>query len=66
MRRTLLVVRGAGVPSVVAPVQGHLNRLHRSEPALHEVDFDPAGFEWIDASDARVSVVSFLRSLGLP
>jgi hypothetical protein len=27
MRRTLLAARGAGVPSVVAPVQGHLNRL---------------------------------------
>ena len=30
MRRTLLVAWGAGVPSVVTPVQGHLNRLHRS------------------------------------
>ena len=38
-----------------------LNRLHRSEPALHELDFDPAGFEWVDASDAAASVVSFLR-----
>jgi len=38
-----------------------LNRLHRSEPALHEVDFDPAGFEWIDASDAKASVLAFLR-----
>jgi 1,4-alpha-glucan branching enzyme len=38
-----------------------LNHLHRSEPALHEVDFDPAGFEWIDASDARASVLAFLR-----
>ena len=27
MRRTLLVVRGAGVPAVVAPVEGDLNRL---------------------------------------
>jgi 1,4-alpha-glucan branching enzyme len=39
----------------------HLNHLHRSEPALHEVDFDGAGFEWIDASDERSSVLSFLR-----
>jgi len=23
-----------------------LNRLYRSEPALHELDFDLAGFEW--------------------
>ena len=38
-----------------------LNRLHRSEPALHELDFDPAGFEWVDASDAPASVFAFLR-----
>jgi 1,4-alpha-glucan branching enzyme len=38
-----------------------LNRLYRSEPALHEVDFEPAGFEWVDASDTAASVVSFLR-----
>jgi 1,4-alpha-glucan branching enzyme len=38
-----------------------LNRLYRSEPALHELDTDPAGFEWIDANDAEASVVSFLR-----
>ncbi len=29
--------------------------------ALHEVDFDPAGFEWIDCNDADASVVSLLR-----
>jgi len=39
----------------------HLNRLHRGEPALHELDFDSAGFEWVDASDADASVLSFLR-----
>jgi 1,4-alpha-glucan branching enzyme len=38
-----------------------LNRLHRDEPALHQRDFSPEGFEWIDASDAESSVVSFLR-----
>ena len=30
-----------------------LNRLYRSEPALHELDCDPAGFEWIDCNDWR-------------
>ena len=25
-----------------------LNRVYRREPALHQVDFDPSGFEWID------------------
>ncbi|HEX6202684.1 MAG TPA: 1,4-alpha-glucan branching protein GlgB [Thermoanaerobaculia bacterium] len=38
-----------------------LNRLYRAEPALHELDCDPAGFEWVDASDAEHSVLSFLR-----
>src|SRR6185503_12219860 len=40
---------------------GDLNRLYRGEPALHELDCDPAGFEWIDANDADNSVVSLLR-----
>ncbi len=38
-----------------------LNQLYREEPALHERDCDPAGFEWIDCDDAESSVVSLLR-----
>ncbi len=38
-----------------------LNALYRSEPALHELDFDHTGFEWIDFNDADNSVVSFIR-----
>jgi 1,4-alpha-glucan branching enzyme len=38
-----------------------LNHLYAAEPALHEVDFDWHGFEWIDANDADNSVLSFLR-----
>ena len=38
-----------------------LNQLYRSEPALYELDCDPAGFEWIDANDALQSVISFVR-----
>ena len=38
-----------------------LNAFYRGEPALHEVDFDGAGFEWIDHRDAEASVLSFLR-----
>ena len=38
-----------------------LNALYRSEPALYERDFDPAGFEWIERHDAANSVLSFLR-----
>ena len=28
-----------------------LNRLYREEAALHAHDCDPAGFQWLDASD---------------
>jgi 1,4-alpha-glucan branching enzyme len=38
-----------------------LSWFYRREPALHELDLDPAGFEWIDANDADNSVLSFLR-----
>jgi len=38
-----------------------LNRLYRQEPALHERDLDPAGFEWVDCADVESSVVSLLR-----
>jgi 1,4-alpha-glucan branching enzyme len=38
-----------------------LNRVYASEPALHEVDFEPAGFQWIDCNDSENSVVSFIR-----
>jgi 1,4-alpha-glucan branching enzyme len=38
-----------------------LNDLYRRTPALHRVDFDPAGFEWIDCEDRESSVISFLR-----
>ena len=38
-----------------------LNRAYASEPAIHEVDFDAAGFQWIDCNDSENSVVSFLR-----
>jgi 1,4-alpha-glucan branching enzyme len=38
-----------------------LNHLYRSEPALHELDFSPDGFEWIDTQDWEHSVLSFVR-----
>jgi 1,4-alpha-glucan branching enzyme len=38
-----------------------LNRIYRAEPALHQVDFEPAGFSWIDCNDSAQSIVSFLR-----
>ncbi|MBY0504077.1 MAG: 1,4-alpha-glucan branching protein GlgB [Bryobacteraceae bacterium] len=38
-----------------------LNRLHRDEPALHEVDNQMRGFEWVDFKDVESSVLAFLR-----
>jgi 1,4-alpha-glucan branching enzyme len=38
-----------------------LNLVLRAEPALHQVDFDWTGFEWIDFRDADNSVLAFLR-----
>ena len=38
-----------------------LNQFYRSEPALYTQDFAQEGFEWIDCSDNRHSVVSFIR-----
>jgi 1,4-alpha-glucan branching enzyme len=40
---------------------GDLNRVMREEKPLHELDFDPAGFAWIDITDAEQSVISFMR-----
>jgi 1,4-alpha-glucan branching enzyme len=38
-----------------------LNRAYTTERALHEIDFDASGFQWIDCNDSDNSVVSFLR-----
>jgi 1,4-alpha-glucan branching enzyme len=38
-----------------------LNRFYRDRPALHELDFDGEGFDWIDCNDAAQSILSFLR-----
>jgi len=46
-----------GVQHLVAD----LNHLYAAEPALHQVDFEWPGFEWIDANDGDNSVLSFIR-----
>lgn len=38
-----------------------LNRINKEQKALHQVDFDWRGFEWIDISDADNSIISFIR-----
>jgi 1,4-alpha-glucan branching enzyme len=40
---------------------GDLNRVYRREAALHQIDFSPEGFEWVDAGNAEMSVLAFLR-----
>jgi 1,4-alpha-glucan branching enzyme len=38
-----------------------LNHLYRREPALHQVDFDGQGFEWIDCHNHDDSTLSYVR-----
>ncbi|HEX5064235.1 MAG TPA: 1,4-alpha-glucan branching protein GlgB, partial [Kofleriaceae bacterium] len=40
---------------------GELNRLYRTEPALHELDCEPAGFRWLSVDDAERSVLVYER-----
>ncbi|MDP9150058.1 MAG: 1,4-alpha-glucan branching protein GlgB [Myxococcota bacterium] len=45
----------------LARTVGTLNHLYKTEPAMHRGDALAQGFEWIDASNARDSVLTFLR-----
>ena len=47
----------AGIQSLVRD----LNRLYRDEPALWELDSDPAGFCWLEPNDADANVIAFAR-----
>ncbi|HEY7208323.1 MAG TPA: 1,4-alpha-glucan branching protein GlgB [Gaiellaceae bacterium] len=38
-----------------------LNRLYRETGALWEIDFEPAGFRWLEANDAANNVLAFAR-----
>ena len=38
-----------------------LNAVYAATPALWQRDFDPGGFEWIDANDAGTNVFTWLR-----
>lgn len=46
-----------GVQTLVAD----LNRLYRDQPALHDQDCKPQGFQWLIGDDAANSVYAFLR-----
>ncbi|MBF2709485.1 1,4-alpha-glucan branching protein GlgB [Flavobacterium soyangense] len=43
-----------------------LNALYKSQPALHEKQFSPEGFEWINYSDHQNAVMSFIRKGNKP
>ena len=38
-----------------------LNTFYRAEPSLHEADFNPDGWRWIDADDSDHSVLTYMR-----
>jgi 1,4-alpha-glucan branching enzyme len=38
-----------------------LTHIYATEASLHEVDFEPGGFTWIDCHDQENSVISFVR-----
>jgi len=38
-----------------------LNALYREHPSIWEADYETSGFRWVDCSDHRQSVLSFLR-----
>jgi 1,4-alpha-glucan branching enzyme len=38
-----------------------LNRLYRQEPALHVLDHQPEGFEWLDCHDTERGTLSYVR-----
>ncbi len=43
---------------------GDLNRLYRSEAALHHGEYNPASFEWIDFRDEERNILSYVRKGG--
>ncbi|MCP1476121.1 1,4-alpha-glucan branching enzyme [Pseudomonas sp. EB276 TE3739] len=45
----------------VQKLVGDLNRLYREEPALHDQDDAPQGFQWLIGDDAINSVYAWLR-----
>ena len=47
----------AGIQSLVRDLNLH----YRDEPALWEVDFEPAGFRWLEPNDAAANVLAFVR-----
>ena len=47
----------AGVKRLI----GDLNRVYVRESSLHQIDFSPDGFEWVDGGNGEMSIIAFLR-----
>ena len=45
----------------IAAWMKQVNHLYKTIPALHEEQFDPKGFEWIEIGDAQGSTLCYLR-----
>ncbi|MDF1529238.1 MAG: 1,4-alpha-glucan branching protein GlgB [Sedimenticola sp.] len=50
----------AGIQKLISD----LNRLYKTQTALHTYDFDNEGFEWINCHDTDQSVLSYMRKAG--
>ncbi len=60
-QRGLVAGRTRHLTAAVQRLLADLNRLHSTERPFFEVDFEWAGFEWIDANDASGSILTFIR-----
>jgi 1,4-alpha-glucan branching enzyme len=38
-----------------------LNHLYRNQPALHDIELEAEGFEWVDCNDGPRSIISLIR-----
>jgi 1,4-alpha-glucan branching enzyme len=50
-----------GIHAGIKRFVNDLNFVYQRERSLHEVDFDPSGFQWIDCNDNENSVISLIR-----
>jgi 1,4-alpha-glucan branching enzyme len=54
-------VAGEPAHDGIARMVGDLNRVYCETSALHAGDARPTGFEWIDGTNAEMSVITFVR-----
>ncbi|HMP08111.1 MAG TPA: 1,4-alpha-glucan branching protein GlgB, partial [Lacipirellulaceae bacterium] len=50
----------------IQKLMADLNALYRREKALHEVDFEHTGFEWIDCHNYADSILAYIRRAADP